>query len=130
MVGGTDEDPGVSGFLWARTADVVDAYLHQGRADTPLLPESQEPSPSLLGFTPLDFGHVLAYEKRAGRRPMRTASYRFTDGAFTYSSLSGEHRDYLFADANPDDQDPAIGVVFRLDHRTRAGGSAGRDEAT
>ncbi len=111
---GTDQAAGLFAFVWVRWPGVVDLVLRHvsplDRAGAPW----PEPDPKLMGFAPLTFGVALRHEKADGGRPMRSASYRMTDGAYSYSKLSSASRDYFFVAANPEDDDESIGVLFRL----------------
>lgn len=121
VVGGTQEDPGVVGFLWVRTPDVVDLVLHRTKTEESEQPDFDEPDPEIVGFAPLTYATALTYEKGQGR-PVRTASYALSDGAFLYSDIEGNGRKYVFADANPEDDDKAIAIIFRLQKSKRAAG--------
>ncbi len=111
---GTEEDPGLLAFVWVRWPEVVDLILRQTDPVDQTQVQHHEPDEALLGFAPLTYAEALRHEKAAGLRPMRTASYRLTDGAFRYSKLASEGREYYFAPANPADDDMAIAVLFRL----------------
>jgi hypothetical protein len=111
---GTDEDPGLFAFVWVRWPGVVDLVLRHASPLDRTGPAWPEPDPTLVGFAPLTWKAALRHEKADGGRPMHSASYRMTDGAYSYSKLSSASRDYFFAPANPEDDDEAIGVLFRL----------------
>jgi hypothetical protein len=114
---GTDEDPGVLGFVWVRWDAVVDLVLRHDR-----LPgvdhrtsEHPEPDAGLVGFAPLRFTAAVIHEKTRGRRPMHTASYRFPEGTFSHSELTTARRTYYFEAVNPDEgDDRVVGVLFKL----------------
>ncbi len=114
---GTDEDPGVLGFVWVRWEPVVELVLKHDRlpAVRERTAEHPEPDAALVGFSPLTFTAAVSDEKAQGLSPMHSAAYRFPDGVFSHSELSTARRTYYFEDANPDDHDDrAIGVLFKL----------------
>ncbi len=113
---GTDEDPGVLGFVWVRWEPVVDLVLRNVRLPGvgERRPEHPEPGAGLVGFSPLTFTAAVAHEKAQGRQPMQTASYSFPDGVFSHSELMTARRSYYFEHVNPDPDDLAIGLLFKL----------------
>ena len=111
---GSEEDPGVTAFLWVRWPDVVSVILRYERLATHQTRGFAEPDESLLGFTPLNYESALAHEKSRGFKPLLTASYRFADGAHVYSALEGRDRNFYFEAANPEATDAPIAVMFKL----------------
>ena len=112
---GSEADPGLAGFLWARRPEVVTLIMEGGTAAqlTGEGPEFPEPGTDIVGFAPLTFAAALQYEKAAGRRPRRSAAYAVPEGAFRYSKIIVSGRDYVFADANPEPGDEIIGILFQ-----------------
>jgi len=78
---GSPEDPGLGGFLWARSSAVARLIYdckagpieHEGAQSAP-------PPTDVLGFTELTYAGVLTHARARGDRPQASASYAFPMG--------------------------------------------------
>jgi hypothetical protein len=113
---GSPADPGIGGFLWARSTEIaVMIYERQpGPPSDSSEPSCPPPPTSVLGFEPLTYGAALAHLTEQGDVPQLSATYTFPDGQFLTSEIRVLGREYVFATANPDDGDPVIAVRFNL----------------
>ena len=115
-LGGSWDDPGVAAVLWARSKAIA-LHLYDNQQLTDDLDADDgcpPPAVEVIGFAPLTFGGILAHEKARGERPMQTANYRFADSRFVCGSIETPGREYMFATANPLDQDQPMGIRFDL----------------
>jgi hypothetical protein len=114
---GTPDDPGVGGFLWARSrATAILVYDRrrvvgsQADDEYPCTP----PPPEILGFQSLTFAEIRGFIQKSGQPCQISAEYAFPTGEFTVSRMRGYGREFIFSEANPLEDDPAIAIIFHL----------------
>lgn len=112
---GSAPDPGIGGFLWARSPAIAEhLYERRGGFDA----TAGGPCPSIpravIGFEPLTFGAVMADARRRGEDARVSATYSFPDGELVSSEVRCRGRDVIFASANPRDDELAVAVRFDL----------------
>jgi hypothetical protein len=113
---GSIDDPGIGGFLWARSRVVAMLiYERQARETTTESGSLCPPPPqTVLGFAPLTFGAVITHARARGDSPQVSATYAFPDGIFVSSEVRTADREFIFASENPDVDEDAIAVRFDL----------------
>jgi hypothetical protein len=113
VLGGTVDDPGVGAVLWAMSEPIATLVYDRVMPDE-YRSEFGPPPEDVVGFSPLNFGAVLTYERDRGNLPQLSATYRFPDGAFASSEVRSSQREYIFRSANPSADEPPIAIRFNL----------------
>jgi len=114
--GGTEDDPGVGAFLWARTLHVA-RLIYEGEDfdDAAEAGWSQPPPVDVLGFEPLNYGGVLRHAEACGIDPSAMASYNVDDGRFQFTTVdTAVDRAYYFRSRNTPGAEAAMALRFTL----------------
>lgn len=112
---GSETDPGIGGFLWARSQAIAEhVYQQQGGYDTTECSACPSIPSAVTGFEPLTFGGVVAEARRRGEDAQVSATYSFPDGQLVSSEVRSGGREYIFASANPPDDERPVAVRFDL----------------
>jgi hypothetical protein len=113
---GSDDDPGVGAFLWARSRQA--ARLTYGR---PTLDDAGENAPcspppaEIIGLPSTAYGSVIAHAKSVGVQPEANAAYDMNDGSFLYTDLhTTPDRTYTYPSLNPAEDEVAMAIRFSL----------------
>lgn len=116
VYGGTDDDPGVGGVLWAATEPVaVRAYENAAAGSRPLPLAGATPLPpvSVLGTEQVGFRAVVALESARGGGEVRTGR-TIPDGHFTTTRVAGDGRTWYFGSEEPAEDEQPIAIRFDL----------------
>ncbi len=114
VFGGTENDPGVGGFLWAeseRTAVRVHENL-PASARPAGAPGSPLPPACVLG-TDAAFAAIVDHESARGGVDI-TAGWTIPEGAFTRTRVACVGRAYYFGAIEPRDDDRPMAIRFDL----------------
>jgi hypothetical protein len=115
VFGGTDENPGLGGFLWAQTeAAAVRVYdnLAAGARPAPSV-VGPFPPPDVLGFADTTYRGIAEYERSRGDIEVKVG-WSIPDGHFTSTRLVATGRTYAFGAPDPADTDEPMAVRFDL----------------
>lgn len=120
VFGGTEENPGVGGFLWAeseptavRVYENLAVDRRPSRAAAEPFPPAPFPPADVLGLADLTYRTIGDREAAHGEVDVRVGS-TIPDGAFTTTRLSCAGRTYYFAEIEPADDDRPIAIRFDL----------------
>lgn len=110
--GGTKQDPGVGGLMWARSEAV--ALRVTGHVEVEPQTQTIEEFEGSMLDVQKSFGEIVRAEKMAGRRPQHNATFDFHSGAFRASELQVTQKTIFFDDLNPAKGDEPIAVLIHL----------------
>jgi hypothetical protein len=115
VFGGTEEDPGVGGFLWAESEPAaVRVYENIAPDGRPAGP-SRVPLPpaEVLGTSDATYRAIVDHESTRGAVDV-AAGWTIPEGVFTRTRVACSGRTYYFGAPEPSDDDRPLAIRFDL----------------